>query len=303
MDTPVLFLIFNRADTTQLVFEAIRQVKPKYLYVAADGPRSNRTDDAEECRATRAIIDTVDWECEVKTLYREQNLGCRPAVSSGINWFFENVKEGIILEDDCLPYEDFFDFCQVMLETYRNNPKVMHITGGNFQFGRRRGDASYYFSRIAHIWGWATWRRAWNAYDVDMKDYPQFLKLPDRSKHFYDAHSERYWLFYFDRVYKKAGTWDYQWTYAVMKNKGYCIIPNANLISNIGFGNQATHAEKKTDPVANLPVESLGPIIHPKAIYIDEDADLFTIREAFPTPGLPTRIINKIKGTIKKLRS
>jgi hypothetical protein len=183
------------------------------------------------------------------------------------------------------------------------NPKVMHITGGNFQFGRKRGVASYYFSRIAHIWGWATWRRAWQAYDVDMKDYPQFRSNPHRSDFFVNQESEKYWLFYFDRVYKRAGTWDYQWTYAVMKNKGYSIIPNVNLISNIGFGNQATHAEKRTDPVSNIPVASLGEITHPPEIQVNDEADQFTIREAFPTPSLFTRIINKLKGSIKHFNS
>jgi hypothetical protein len=302
METPVLFLIYNRADTTQKVFDAIQKAKPKYLYVAADGPKNNSSDEAK-CRYTRSIIAEVDWDCEVKTLFRDQNMGCRPAVSSAIKWFFDNEEEGIILEDDCLPHSDFFSFCEAMLATYRNNPKVMHITGGNFQFGQKRGDASYYFSRIAHIWGWATWRRAWSNYDVDMNDYPQFLKLPDRSSYFADKSSEKYWLFYFSKVYKKAGTWDYQWTYAVMKNKGLCIIPNVNLISNIGFGNQATHAEKKTDPVANMAVESIGQIRNPMVISVDEEADLFTIQKAFPTPGLHVRIINKIKGTIKKLKS
>lgn len=301
MDTPILFLIFNRIDTTKRVFDAIRKEKPKYLFVAADGPRSNRQDDIEKCMLTRRIIEDIDWPCDLQTLYRTENLGCRQAVSSAITWFFDNVEEGIILEDDCLPHRDFFSFCSLMLETYRTNPIVKHITGGNFQFGRKRGEASYYFSRIAHIWGWASWRRAWKEYDVDMNDYPQFLKSPKRSSVFANSESEKYWLFYFDRVYKKAGTWDYQWTYAIMKNKGYCIIPNVNLVSNIGFGNEATHAETKTDPVANMHTESLGQIVHPTRIKIDEEADLFTIREAFPTPTLLMRIMKKSKSILRKL--
>lgn len=303
METPVLFLIFNRPDTTKQVFDRIRQAKPRYLFVAADGPRIDRPADEEKCLTTRKITENIDWPCEVQTLYRDQNLGCRLAVSSAISWFFEKVEEGIILEDDCLPHPDFFSFCRLMLETYRTNREVMHITGGNFQFGRIRGEASYYFSRIAHIWGWATWRRAWKQYDVDMNDYPVFLRNRERSGFFADIESEKYWLFYFDRVYKKAGTWDYQWTYAVMKNKGYCIIPNVNLISNIGFGNQATHAEKKTDPVANMPTQPLGPIIHPVAIKFNQEADLFTIREAFPTPNIFTRLITKIKSMFKTFAS
>lgn len=302
MQTPVLFLIFNRPDTTKRVFQAIRQAKPTNLYVAADGPRPGKQDDQKKCLEARNVIESVDWPCEVKTLYRNQNLGCRLAVSSAISWFFDEVEEGIVLEDDCLPHPDFFDFCTLMLATYRKDPRVMHISGDNFQFGRKRGNGSYYFSGIAHIWGWATWRRAWKQYDVDMKDYPHLLKTPNRSTFFLNKESEKYWLFYFDRVYRKAGTWDYQWTYAVMKNRGFCIMPNVNLISNIGFGNQATHAEKKTDRVANMPVEPLGTIIHPSELRIDAEADMFTIREAFPTPKLHVRIGNKIKALLKKIK-
>lgn len=300
METPVLFLIFNRPDTTKRVFDAIRKVQPKTLYVAADGPRSDRVEEQTKCAEARGVIDQIDWQCDVKTLYRNENLGCRMAVSSAITWFFSQEEEGIILEDDCLPHPDFFIFCEVMLATYRDEQKVMHITGGNFQFGRKRGEASYYFSSIPHIWGWASWRRAWKQYDVDMKDYPQFLKNPERSKFFLSAEFEKYWLFYFNRVYRKAGTWDFQWTYAITKSGGYCIIPNHNLVSNIGFGNNATHAQNENNPVANMPVHPLGLLSHPSEIQVNEEADLFTIRHAFPTPGLHVRILNKVKAILKK---
>src|SRR4051812_35098447 len=136
MNTPILFLIFNRPDVTQSVFNAIREARPKQLFVAADGPRKgNKTDDAK-CREARSIIK-VDWPCELKTLYREENLGCRRAVSSGISWFFSLVEEGIVLEDDCLPHPDFFPYCEELLARYRDNPRIMHISGGNYQFGQK----------------------------------------------------------------------------------------------------------------------------------------------------------------------
>jgi hypothetical protein len=303
LETPVLFLIFNRPDTTQRVFQAIREAKPKQLFIAADGPRENVPSDKENALLTRAITDSVDWPCEVKTLYRSQNLGCRSAVSSGISWFFSEVEEGIVLEDDCLSHPDFFYFAQEMLIRYRNSPQVMHISGGNFQFGQTRGDASYYFSRIAHIWGWASWRRAWNTYDVDMKDYPEFLIQNRKHSFFADRKAERYWLFHFNRMYKKAGTWDYQWSYAIMKNHGYCIIPNVNLISNIGFGESATHAHKKSDPVANMEVFPIKTIVHPDKIEYNEEADRYTLEVAFPIPPFITRASNKIIKTIKKFLS
>ena len=300
LNTPVLFLIFNRPDTTHRVFEAIRAAKPKQLFIAADGPRGTVISDKENSALTRSIVNSIDWECDVKTLFRDENLGCRGAVSSGISWFFNDVEEGIVLEDDCLPHPDFFKFAEMMLEKYRHTEQVMHISGGNFQFGQQRGNASYYFSRIAHIWGWASWRRAWSHYDVDMKDYPQFLNENKKQSFFADKQSEKYWLFHFTRMYKKAGTWDYQWTYAIMKNHGYCIMPNVNLISNIGFGDAATHASKKNDPVANMAVFSLPEIIHPGSVTYNEEADHFTITNAFPIPSFFTRATNKIVKIIKK---
>lgn len=292
--TPVLFVIFNRPETTFRVFEKIREAKPHFLFIAADGPRENIVSDEINCKTVRLIVEKVDWECEIKTLFRESNLGCRNAVSAGINWFFENVEEGIVLEDDCLPHPDFFLFCETMLERYRDHGQVMHISGDNFQFGKKRGAGSYYFSGISHIWGWASWRRAWNSYDVNMKDYPSFLIKDEKKSVFHSPEEKKYWLFFFDRVFKKANTWDYQWTYAVMKQRGLCIIPNVNLISNIGFGQQATHAEKKSDPVANMPTKALGPIIHPEHVAIDHDADYYTITQAFPIPSFATRAFRKI---------
>ena len=152
---PILFLVFNRPETTALVFQEIRKVRPQQLFVAADGPRPDRTGEAEKCAEVKKIVAAVDWPCEVKTLFRDNNLGCRVAVSSAINWFFENVEEGIILEDDCLPHPDFFRFCNELLDYYRNDERIMHIGGNNFQFVNKYGKSSYYFSHYAHIWGWA----------------------------------------------------------------------------------------------------------------------------------------------------
>lgn len=298
MKTPVLFLIFNRVDVTQRVFEEIRKAKPPKLFVAADGPRMDSGEDAIKCEKTRAIIKGVDWKCEVHTLFRDQNLGCRVAVSSAINWFFEQVEEGIVLEDDCLPHPDFFQFCELLLEKYRDDLSVMHISGDNFQQGLVRGDASYYFSRIAHIWGWASWRRAWERYDVDMKDFPEFLRV--RPQFFLNRSLEKYWLDHFRRVYKGADTWDFQWSYAVMKSRGFCAMPNVNLISNIGFGNQGTHALDNTNPLSELPISSIGEITHPSTIQFEDEADRYTLEE-FPVPSIWSRIIAKIIRTSKKL--
>lgn len=297
MDSPVLFIIFNRPNLTTQVFEQIRAARPRYLFVAADGPRQQVKADKENCEATRDIVNHVDWDCTVKTLFRDSNLGCRVAVSSAIDWFFQHVEEGIILEDDCLPHPDFFSYCQSLLSKYRHESSVMHISGDNFQFGEWRGDSSYYFSRISHIWGWASWKRAWQCYDVDMKDFPDFIK--SNKPFFIDKQLEKYWLFHFKRMYKGADTWDYQWTYAIMKNQGYCIIPNVNLISNIGFGKEATHSFNRKDSLANMRTGSIGELRHPEKIQFDNEADRLTVESVFPLPSFQSRAFNKIKRVLK----
>src|SRR5512139_3287315 len=165
LKTPVAFIIFNRPDTAERVFAEIAKARPPKLLVVADGPRANRSGEAEKCAATRAIIDRVDWDCEVLTNFSDTNLGCKNRVSSGIDWVFEQVPEAIILEDDCLPHPTFFRFCEELLERYRDDERIGMISGDNFQLGQKRTDASYYFSRYNHIWGWASWRRAWRHYD------------------------------------------------------------------------------------------------------------------------------------------
>ena len=177
VNTPVLFLIFNRPETTEIVFSVIRKAEPPRLYVAADGPRPDYPNDAESCEIVRAIATDVNWDCKVKTLFRDQNLGCKLAASKAIDWFFEQELEGIILEDDCLPDQSFFWFCQELLGKYRDDTRIMHIGGTNFQFGKERTKYSYYFSRYAHVWGWASWRRAWKFYDVEMKNWRDCRKL------------------------------------------------------------------------------------------------------------------------------
>lgn len=281
--TPILFIIFNRPDTTQKVFDEIKKVKPKYLYVTADGPRNNKANDAENCKKTRAITEQVDWECELKTLFREDNLGCRNAVSGGIDWFFENETEGIILEDDCLPHPDFFVFCEQMLEKYRNDTRVMHISGTNFFPNKNYGDASYYFSKHISVWGWATWRRAWNHNDVGMNSFPTFKKQ-QQLKNIMPLNSLAYrydWIL--NRLYtqaEKASVWSFQWAYALFTQSGLAVTPNTNLISNIGFGSDATHVAKKTHPLADVPLQKIMPLTHPLFVIPQDKADIAFLKTA-----------------------
>ena len=267
---PILFLIFNRPNLTEKVFEKISQVKPTKLFIAADGARNE--EEYELCKKTRQIVlDGINWDCEVKTLFREKNLGCKVAVSSAIDWFFENEEQGIILEDDCLPHQSFFAYCEELLEYYKNDTRIMHISGNNPLI--EYGDNSYFFSKLAHIWGWATWRRAWKYYDVNMNNYGDFLKDHIIKDIWTDENRQTQWLNILQDIYNgKIDTWDYQWMYVVFCQNGLCINPQKNLISNIGFGENATHTLEKNSPRANRPTFNTEKIIHPVFIYGDKSA-------------------------------
>lgn len=279
LTAPVLFLLFNRPDTTLRVFDSIRKVKPAKLYVAADGPRENKPGEDEKCQETRSIIKQIDWECDVHTLFREKNSGCKRAISSSIDWFFENVEEGIVLEDDCLPDESFFWFCQELLARYRDDNRIMHIGGTNFQSGQERGDGSYYFSRYSHIWGWAGWRRAWKYYDVEIKSWHKFQEQNQINNVFADRETQKLWMKKLQAAYEgKKNTWDIQWDYAIWSQNGLCILPNVNLVSNIGFGQSAAHPSDENNRFANMKTYSINEIIHPLFVLPDEKADEWTFR-------------------------
>jgi hypothetical protein len=291
LTTPVVLLVFNRPQTTEQVFQEIRNAKPSKLLIIADGPRTERLGEAEKCAAVRAIVEQVDWDCQVFKNYSDTNLGCRKRVASGLDWVFNIVEEAIILEDDCLPHTTFFRFCQDLLEQYRTDERVMTISGNNFQYGRRRTVYSYYFSRYAHLWGWATWRRAWNCYDVDMKTWPKirdgswlFDILGCRRPEFRDGQCQfdargsirtiQYWNSIFEHTHNgRIDTWDYQLVFASWLQNSLHILPNTNLVSNIGFGPEATHTKVATQ-CANLPVAAMEyPLNHPQFVIRDSWAD------------------------------
>ncbi len=184
MNTPVVFIIFNRPDTAERVFEVIRQVQPTKLLVVADGPRSNRPGAEQKCMATRSIIQKVDWNCEVHTNFSDVNLGCRDRISSGLNWVFEMVEEAITLKDDCLPHISFFRFCQALLNYYRNDTRVMHICGNYFGSSNQYLGESYFFSLFCPILGWVAWRRAWKYFDVAIPIWSELKFLLDHPRFF-----------------------------------------------------------------------------------------------------------------------
>jgi hypothetical protein len=301
LQTAVLFLVFNRPDTTKQVFEAIKQVKPLRLYVASDGPRANREGETELVALVRQIATAVDWPCEVKTLFRQENLGCKKAVSGGIDWFFENEEQGIILEDDCLPHQDFFNFCETLLNRYASDERVWVVTGDNFQDGQLRGEASYYFSRYNHVWGWASWRRAWSKRDMEIKFWPEWKKSPEWRTWLPDKLERNFWLQIFDQMYRnEIDTWDYPWIASIWFHGGLTATPNVNLVTNIGFGSNATHTTG-VSKMSNMKTSSIRNIINPDTLIHDVGADRYVFYQYFGGKWMvfPHKYFTKLKIFMK----
>ncbi len=274
-DTPILFIIFNRPLQTATTFEAIRAMRPTRLFVAADGVREGHEGDAVNCLQCREIVQQIDWDCKVEYLFREKNLGCKHAVVGAITWFFEQVEMGIILEDDCLAEKGFFNFCEILLNHYATDENIMHIGGTNFQEHNNLLHQSYYFSRVPHVWGWASWSRAWTKYNMSIPDF----SVGKLKKIFGDFHfpsvSFNYWKHVLTQVQQnKLDTWDYQWTYTIWKNKGMVITPEINMISNIGFGPTAAHTTETESPYANMPIFNMEHVTHPSAVTVDHQKDI-----------------------------
>jgi hypothetical protein len=280
-ETAVAFIIFNRPEPTKAVFRKIREAQPKKLLVIADGPRPGRPEDVEKCALTREVIRDVDWDCEVLTNFSEINMGMGKREATGMDWIFSQVEEAIILEDDCLPTSSFFGFCENLLAAYRHDERVMLISGGNYQNGNSRTDYSYYFSKYPLTWGWASWRRAWNYYDYQMKSWPEFKRSGLLNFVCEDTDEQRYWTGIFDLMHRdpqEINTWDYQWVFACFAQSGLCITPNTNMIANIGFGGEDSTNFKDADEshnLANLPVNDIWDIRHPPFVVQHKEADLY----------------------------
>lgn len=278
--TPILLIAFNRPATTAQVFAVIKKIQPQQLFIAIDAPRNQA--DQVACAEVKKIVQAVDWDCHVHYLASEHNLGLKIAVPRAIDWFFDQVEEGIILEDDCLPDLSFFAYCTELLSHYRNDPRIWHISGNYFQ-SPTIGQADYYFSSIPHIWGWATWRRAWLNYDIKMSDFPDFIAGHHLNKIFSSYLVRQFWLYVFNKNYLGLdNTWDFQWSYALMRHQALAINPTVNLISNLGFGVDATHSFQSNSPYAKLPTQAISlPLRHPSLIMPDRHADEFIMRHNF----------------------
>ena len=305
MNTPVALIIFKRAKTTERVFEAIRQAKPSRLFVIADGARTDRPVEAEKCEKTRAIIEKVDWDCEVLKHYSDINRGVKWNVVDGLNWVFDNVDEAIILEDDCLPHPTFFRYCEELLNYYRNDKRIMTISGNNFQFGKQRTEYSYYFSRYPNTWGWATWKRAWQSFDIEMKLWEKirdnnYLKLILE-----EPELASYWNYVFQCAYDdKITAWDYQWILTSWINNGLCIIPNVNLVSNIGYGEEATNTKDVISPYSNIPLREMHfPMLHSPFVFRHAGADKFIQTTHYYQTNSFLRTVDKAKKILAQMQS
>jgi hypothetical protein len=273
MNTPVLFIVFNRPDTTTRVFEAISLARPPRLYFAVDGPRVDNPEDVENITLVRnLVLNNIDWDCQVFTLFRDQNLGCKRAVSDAINWFFEREEMGIILEDDCLPNMSFFAFCEELLNKYKDDERIMMASGFN-KLGKWNSDKyDYFFSNLGGIWGWASWRRAWKQYDGDMKNLEYFTQ-------------RKYFEYLFGRKAGKirakeiadarnanVNSWAYPWGFTRHINSGLAIVPSVNLVENIGFGDDSTHTKGKKGFSSNT-YEMTFPLINNNIVVADRKYD------------------------------
>jgi hypothetical protein len=295
--SPILLIIFNRPEKTKYVFEAIKSVKPAILYIAADGPRTNKIGEKELCESTRKITELIDWPCRVERLYQEKNLGCKIGVSTAITWFFSHVEEGIILEDDCLPNFSFFTFCSTMLKRYRSDNLVMAVNGTNSLTKQELGEqiSTFHFSRCLQIWGWATWKRAWIENKLEMEGLNLFKHVDFANTLFIRKKYIDFLIKHFKHIRdKKIDTWDAQWYYSILKNNGVVISPHVNMIENIGFDYDATHTtygKPDTIPTEELPTLMVSPV----EIVVDKVLDA-KLMEKMYVKNIWQRIISRMRG-------
>lgn len=310
---PVLFIVYNRPDLAELSFASIKRAKPAKLFFAADGPHADREGDQALCDACRALVDQVDWDCEVQTLFRDENLGCRRSMSTAITWFFSHVEEGIIIEDDCVPDPSFFTYCTELLDRYRDDESVMAICGENGYLDETdyKPSSSYTFSTIPFFWGWATWRQAWTAYDDTMSAWQNKRAVDQTLSVFTAKHDAAYWTREFDLAASESlDTWGYRWVLSVIAKGGLVAVPYNNLCSNVGFDARATHT---TDPQSKehsrkvKPIEF--PLNHPDKIARDIVAEELMFNAKFDSiawyknhltsNSLHRRVLRKIKRALR----
>lgn len=286
VNSPILFLVYNRPILTARVFEEIRRAKPRQLFVAFDGPKAFNSQDKDKCARVRQVVEAgIDWDCEFKFLIHESNLGCFEAVKSALDWFFNQVEQGIILEDDTLPSKTFFQYCDELLHRFVNDSSIWSISGFNFGLPMKEKQGSIFRYRFMNMWGWATWRRTYNKVNYNLEGWKKakdkrFYTSLVVQNNFFDTDLSwfQYWtnMFYLVAM-NKLNTWDFQWIYCQQLDKGYTIYPATNLISNLGFDKDATHTKNPDNILATLTAGEHS-VFHPadsKFVCIDKDDDKY----------------------------
>ncbi len=283
LNTPILFLTYKRFETSEKVFESIKNARPKKLYFVSNAPKKNDIVELEKVQKVRSLVKEVNWDCDVVTLFRDEYLDVKESITFSIDWFFEHEDKGIILEDDCVPSQTFYPFCQELLDYYQNDESVFSIGGCCFLEDKNLLDNEYRFSRHTYIWGWATWKRAWLKYDVKMTNWPVFKKSKDYKNIFKNFVIRSYWTNIFNMVYEnKFKTWDYQWLYTIWLNNGISIIPNRNLISNIGFGIESNFANDRNSLDANLKTSDINlPLKHINEIIFNNSEQKYVEKKIY----------------------
>ena len=294
--SPVLIIVFNRPDFVENLIKILRAVKPRTIYIAADGPRDGVLKDLDKCLKVKNEIDKIDWECNIQKKYSETNLGCGVNPSEAISWALEDSEEVIILEDDCMPIIDFFKYSDELLELYRNDDRMMMISGNNHTFGNFQFNHSYEFSHHTQTYGWATWKRAWIKYDLNMTIWPEMGSLEWLEEKTGSKKSAKFWLRIFEMCYQKElqTAWDYQWTFCCWINNGLNIIPRVNLVTNVGFSSDGTHEIDPDHLISNVPVSPIDfPLTHPLKFNNNKKLDK-VIQGVIYTPPIYKRIFNKL---------
>jgi hypothetical protein len=306
--TPVLFQFFDNPDTSLKVFMEIRKQRPLHLYLVQDGCRTSSNRECERLLLVRAgILELIDWECDLHTLFRNVNLGPGKGTSEAIIWFFSQVDEGIVIEHDCLPHPDFFAYCENLLARYRYNTEIQLINGSNLQKGKKYGHSSYYFCKTGSLWGWAGWKRTITHYEYDIHkiDFRQ-LQI-DIERNFKTRREREYWKDSYDWIKTGiANTWDFQLLYKLWHDNALIVQPNHNLISNIGFGNQAIHCKDPTSLSANMATEKILPVRHPKRLKPHASADthyldIYLADETYKLMNPSLQFKRKIKQLLRKI--
>lgn len=301
LKTPIVLIIYRRPESTRGIVNDIRKVRPKTVFVVADGPKNKA--DEKNCELARDEIEKINWECKVYKKYSSKNRGIRKNVVSGLNWVFSKVERAIVLEDDLKVDTSFFRYCEELLDKYENDKRIISITGSNFLNGRIRLKDSYFFSRYVYSWGWATWKRAWVLYDSEMLDWQKFRKHGFLEDYFHNFTTALYWRYIFNTA-RSVDTWDFQWSFTAFKHRMLTAVPSVNLISNVGYGATATHTAKKSN-FLELSTNSLQfPLKHPRKVERNREADFITEWTIYLNPrifvGLIGRYLLEKVGFIKQ---